>query len=246
MNKIFLTLAMTVCTSGASALAAADNKNNTNITIDFQSKQIQFYGIYAPEKSNTRSQGLDAEIVARRNGIAHLNTNLTSSCGSTGEKTAVPSWQGVVKSQGSEIFSNGVLKISLVAPIKDVLKETSKKKAQTLKSKEGSPIALRIPKVSAKALKCGMLTVNIAGRTVALNPLSGSNDSDAKVVNLTVDGNVLKPSGATDLALLENSNLMQAGDDSMKDTSPSPEAQPASERSSPPVGGSTGVSGQSN
>lgn len=246
MNKILLTLAMTLCASWTSPVSAADIKNNTNITIDFQSKQIQFYGIYAPEKSNSRAQGLDAEIVARRNGIAHLNRNLLSSCGTSGEKTAAPSWQGVVKSQGSEIFSNGVLKISLVAPVKDVLKETSKKKVQTLKSKEGSPIALRIPKVSAKALNCGMLTVNVAGRSVALNPFSGSNDSGAKVVNLTVDGNVLKPSGASDLALLENSNLMQAGDDSMNDASPSPETQPANERSSPPVGGSTGVSGQSN
>ncbi len=246
MNKILLTLAITLCTSWTSVISAADIKNNTNITIDFQGKQIQFYGIYSPEKSNSRAQGLDAEIVARRNGIAHLNTNLLSSCGTSGEKTAAPSWQGVVKSQGSEIFSNGVLKISLVAPVKDVLKETSKKKAQTLKSKEGSPIALRLPKVSAKALKCGMLTVNVAGRTVALNPLSGSNDSGAKVVNLTVDGNVLKPSGATDLALLESSNLMQSGDDAMKDASPASEAQPAAERSGAPVGGSTGTTGQSN
>jgi len=246
MNKICLTLVMIFCATGTSALAAADIKNNTNITVDFQGKQIQFYGIYAPEKSNSRAQGLDAEIVARRNGIAHLNTNLMASCGTTGEKTAAPSWQGVVKSQGSEIFANGVLKISLVAPIKDVLKETSKKKVQTLKSKEGSPIALRIPKVSTKALKCGMLTVNVAGRTVVLNPLSGSNDSGAKVVNLTVDGNVFKPSSATDLALLENSNLMQSGEDALKDASPSPEAQPASERSGEPLGGSTGASGQSN
>lgn len=208
---------------GIQVAHAADVKNETNITIDFQNRQIQFYGIYSPGKSNARAQGLEAEIVARRNGIAHLNTYLTRSCdGATAEKTeeaaATPSWQTSVKSQGSEIYSNGVLKISLVAPLKEVLKNATKSKSSTLKTKEGTPIALRLPRLPASALKCGMLNLTLSGRTIALNPLSGSTESGAKVVNLTLDGSSsVKPAGASDLALLENSNLMSRTDTSAND-----------------------------
>ncbi|NBW80498.1 hypothetical protein EBR21_01975 [bacterium] len=198
--------------------AHAEVKNDTNITFDFQGKQIQFYGIYTPSKSSQKTQGLDAEIVARRNGIAHLISFLTNSCEAgaqsdeDSEKAASPTWQGIVKSQGSEIYSNGVLKISLVAPIKDVLKGTAKKKSQALKAKDGSPLALKLPKMPASAVKCGMVNLTLGGRTVALNPLSGSSDSGAKVVNLSLDGSsAVKPAGASDIALLEGSNLFHSG-----------------------------------
>lgn len=199
---------------GVQTAHAAEVKNETNITIDFQNRQIQFYGIYSPGKSNARAQGLEAEIVARRNGIAHLNTYLTRSCDGAAvdkseEAAATPSWQTAVKSQGSEIYSNGVLKISLVAPLKEVLKNATKTKSVSLKTKDGSPIALRLPRVPASALKCGMLNLTLSGRSIALNPLSGSTESGAKVVNLTLDGSSsVKPAGASDLALLENSNLL--------------------------------------
>lgn len=190
---------------------AADLKNPTSITFDFQNRQIQFYGIYAPAKSSARAVGLDAEIVARRNGIAHLSQYLTQSCGGSetdAQKIATPSWQAAVKSQGSEIFSNGVLKIALVAPVKDVLKETSGKKAQTLKAKDGTPLALKLPKVPASMLKCGFVNITLGDRTIALNPLSGSSDSAAKAVSFSLQGGTLKPATSADVALLENSNLM--------------------------------------
>jgi hypothetical protein len=234
--------------------AQAEVKNDTAITFDFQGRQIQFYGIYTPSKSNQKAQGLDAEIVARRNGIAHLTSFLTNSCagaqsGQDSENSASPSWQGVVKSQGSEIYSNGVLKISLVAPIKDVLKETVKKKSQSLKAKDGSPLALKLPKVPASVLKCGMLSLTLGGRTVALNPLSGSSDSGAKVVNLSLDGSsAVKPAGAGDLALLEGSNLFHTGDGEESQKAPvngkDTSGQPAPANSAPVQSGTANDSVQ--
>jgi len=196
--------------------SAAEIKNETAITLDFQNRQIQFFGIYSPAKSSARAQGLEAEIVARRNGIAHLNTQLTRGCeGAQNGKpndAAAPSWQGSVKSQGSEIFANGVLKISLVAPLRDVLK-ASGKKSNALKAKDGTPLALKLPRLPATALKCGVLNVSLGGSLVTLNPMSGSTESGAKVVTLTLDGSSgLRPSGSADLALLENSNLLGGGE----------------------------------
>lgn len=218
MRKIyFAAFAITsVAFLPAAAAAATEIRNDTAITIDFQNRQIQFFGIYSPAKSSSRAQGLEAEIVARRNGIAHLTSQLTRGCGvaqnSKPNDTAAPSWQGVVKSQGSEIYANGVLKISLVAPLRDVLK-ASGKKSTSLKTKDGSPLALKLPRLPASALKCGVLTVSLGGKTVTLNPLSGSTDSGAKVVNLALDGaSGLRPAGSADLALLENSNLLGGGD----------------------------------
>jgi hypothetical protein len=205
------------------AAVAADIRNDTKITIDLQGRQVQFYGVYAPGTANSRVQGLEAEIAARRNGITHLNSFLNAQCGSaqseqSGEKAAFPSWQGAVKSQGSEIFANGVLKISLVAPLKDVLKDTAKKKSIRLKTNDGTSLALRFPKVPARALKCGLVSLNVGGRTIELNPLSVTSEAGAKIVNLALDGAQLKPAGSADLALLENSNLIKMPDGGHSDS----------------------------
>ncbi|NBX17440.1 MAG: hypothetical protein EBR09_08755 [Proteobacteria bacterium] len=217
---------MTVMTTGlllistvlfSASAFAADVKNDTKITFDLQSRQIQFYGVYAPAGGSSRTLGLEAEIAARRNGIAHLSSFLATQCGNktseqAAEKMNPPVWQAVVKSLGSEIFANGVLKIALVAPMKDVLKDSAKKKGVRLKTNDGVPLALKFPKVTGRAVKCGLVSLNIGGRTVELNPLSVSSEAGAKIVNLTVDGVQLKPAGAAELALLENSNLVKSVD----------------------------------
>ncbi|MFZ9520147.1 MAG: hypothetical protein ACO3A4_06680 [Silvanigrellaceae bacterium] len=235
-----------------SLTAFGEIKNDTAITIDFQGRQIQFFGIYNPGKASQKAQGLDAEIAARRNGIAHLTSYLSNSCGGSqsaeeSKSSSSPSWQGVVKSQGSEIYSNGVLKISLVAPLKDVLKGTAKGKSTTLKSKDGAPLALRIPRIPASALKCGMLTLSVAGRTIPLNPLSGSSESGAKVVNLILEGSsTVKPSGAGDIALLEGSNLFQTAEpeENQKTQSTAKETQNPAPAAAAPVQTQPGTSGE--
>ncbi|MEN9809327.1 MAG: hypothetical protein RLZZ488_894 [Pseudomonadota bacterium] len=239
-------LALTSITLLPVSASAAEIKNETAITLDFQNRQIQFFGIYSPAKSSARAQGLEAEIVARRNGIAHLNSQLTRGCEGTQNSkpndTAVPSWQGAVKSQGSEIYANGVLKISLVAPLRDVLK-SSGKKSNALKSKDGSPLALKLPRLPVTALKCGVLNVSLGGKSVNLNPLSGSTESGAKVVNLSLDGaSGLRPASSADLALLENSNLLGGGESTASaagSDSPATDATGSAANPSQPPAGAT-------
>lgn len=188
---------------------AAEPQNDTKITFDLSSRQVQFFGIYSPDQGGKKA-GLDAEIAARRNGIMNLSARLKGSCGGAeATQSTGPSWQGSVKSQGSEIFSNGVLKISLVAPMREVFKDVARTPS-TLKTKDGSPIALRFPRLTLANFKCGLLSINIAGKSVSVNPLSSSSDSGAKVVNLEFDGSALRPSSAADVSLLENSNLFGA------------------------------------
>ncbi|MBM3382453.1 MAG: hypothetical protein FJY29_08440 [Betaproteobacteria bacterium] len=209
-NTFFYALGVLVVgiTFGGRAVAA-EPKNDSKITVDFSLRQVQFFGIYAPYQGGKKG-GLDAEILARRNGIMNLSTRLKGSCGSAeSAQTSNPGWQGSVKSQGSEIYSNGVLKISLVAPLREVFKDIARKPA-TLRTKEGNPIALRFPRLTLASFKCGLLSVNVAGKTVNLNPLSSSSESGAKVVNLELDGSALRPTSAADVALLENSNLFGA------------------------------------
>jgi hypothetical protein len=193
---------------------AASIQNDTPIIFNFPSKEVLFHGVFMPGQGNAKTQGLDAEIAARRNGIAHLNSFLASSCGQASvEKnegvSGTPSWQAVVKSQGSEIFSNRVLKISLVAPVRDILKNMSKTNVKTLQTKDGQQIALKLPKMPASALKCGLITLTLGSRNVALNPLASSTDSNAKVVQLIADGSAgVKPAETVDREILENSSLL--------------------------------------
>jgi|GEM_PF-637874 len=216
--KAIAFLFVLVCSlSSVRGAAAAELKNDTKVFFDFSGKQVQFYGVYTPGKDKKRG-GLEAEIAARRNGIIHLNSQILNSCGKNldgkgDDSLASPKWQGSVKSQGSEIFANGVLKISLVAPIKEVLKENAAKKPSSLKTTDGAPLALKIPKLPVSALSCGVITINVGGRSFKINPLSGSTESGAKVVNLALDGSSsLKPAANSDTDLLERSSLVTNGD----------------------------------
>lgn len=216
--KFFGKLSLASFFAISSSALAVSKSDGTGITFDFQNRQIYFYGVYSPGSAQPRVHGLDAEIAARRNGISRLNNYIEKSCGErskekTEEKPSAPSWQGIVKSQGSEIYANGVLKIALVAPIREIFKDSSKKKAQTLKTKDGLHLALSLPKLPGTALKCGMLALSLNGKMVALNPLSGSTDPNAKTVTLRLEGAAnVKPAGGEDLKLLESSNLLHESD----------------------------------
>ena len=197
------------------AASAADSRNESKIILDYSLRQVLFFGVYAPENGAKRG-GLEAEIVARRNGIAYLNSKLKGSCMKSGavvneSGTVTPTWQASVKSQGSEIFSNGVLKISLVAPMREVFKDVVKKPA-TLKTKEGTPISLKLPRLNLGDMNCGMLNVSVGGKTLAINPLSGSSEAGAKLVKLEFSSGLLTPATSADANLLENSNLFAALD----------------------------------
>jgi hypothetical protein len=208
--------------------------NETPVSLDMGARQIKFYGVYSPDPAGKRG-GLDAEILARRNGIANLQAKLSASCqkdgGGEGNKPfATPPWQGSVKSLGSEIYANGVLKIALVAPLRDVFKE-AQQKPLALKSGSGSPLSLKLPTLTLKNVQCGLIQLNVAGKTIPLHLLSGSTDASAKPVKLALDGTRLKPASAADAELLESSNLFggsTSADSASAQSGDSAESAPAS------------------
>lgn len=235
LNKVFLTLFALLFFSTPLQLFAQESKKETKITLDYASRQVQFFGVYSPEGGAKRA-GLEAEIVARRNGIAYLNSKLKGSCEknlSSGIEagTSAPNWQSSVKSQGSEIFSNGVLKISLVAPMREVFKDVARKPS-VLKTKEGSPISLKLPSLTLANMNCGLVNLLVGGKTFTINPLSSSSEPGAKTVKLEFSSGVLVPSSSVDSATLENSNLFAStGASAPDDSESSGNASPSSSTS---------------
>jgi hypothetical protein len=119
-----------------------------------------------------------------------------------------------------------VLKISLVAPLREVFKNVARKPS-TLKTKDGSPLALKVPRLSLANIKCGLVSVSVGGKMIDLNPLSGAAESGAKVVNLELVGGNLKPVSSVDASLLEASNLFASVEPAIS-TPEKPKDAPAS------------------
>ncbi|MEY4065671.1 MAG: hypothetical protein RIR26_1879 [Pseudomonadota bacterium] len=208
--------------------------NDTSVSLDMGARQIKFYGVYSPDPAGKRG-GLDAEIVARRNGIASLQAKLHASChkdagGAANKTLSTPPWQGSVKSLGSEIYANGVLKIALVAPLRDVFKE-AQQKPFSLKSSSGTPLSLKLPTLTLQHVQCGLFQLAVGGKTIPLHVLSGSSDASAKPVKLALDGTRLKPASAADAELLASSNLF--GGSSSSDSASSQTADPAESAPAP-------------
>lgn len=192
-------------------------KNETRINFDFVSRQVVFYGLFFPQAEG-KTDGLSAELFARRDGIAHLTAKLQESCSdaSTAQGTTRPSsnaeWISSVRSQGSEIYTNGVLKISLTAPVREVFKEFPAS-SFALKSKSGTPLALRFPVIPLDQIRCGKLSLTVGTKKVDVNPFALSKDASAQVVRLSFEGNSLVPSKPEDLKTLEESNLFGSASD---------------------------------
>jgi len=206
-----------LCAMSLSSFYGAAFANQTKINFDFVSRQVVFYGLYVPASEN-KADGLSAELYARRDGIAHLTSKLQESCSNVpaSEGSVRPStngaWISSVRSQGSEIYNNGVLKIFLTAPVREVFKEFPVSSFQ-LKSKSGTALALRFPVVPLEKMVCGKLSLTVGGKKVEVNPFALSKDSTAQSVKLTFQGNALIPARAEDVKTLEESNLFAAVSD---------------------------------
>lgn len=212
--------------------AHAADANKTNVNFDFVSRQVVFYGLYVPQ-SEKNIDGLSAELYARRDGIAHLTSKLQESCRNTSASdTAVrPStnggWISSVRSQGSEIYANGVLKISLTAPVREVFKEFPAS-SFALKTKTGSPLNLRFPLIPIERMSCGKLRVAVRGKMVEVNPFTLSKDATAQTIRLVFQGNTLTPASPDDTKILEESNLFVTASGSGESQVSKPATVPAS------------------
>ena len=180
------------------------------VSYDFLSRQITVYGLYVPKPEEAKG-GLAAELEARQNGIAVLGAHLDKACEGGSENPRLSSaWKTSLRSQGSEIYANGVLKIILTASLKEVYKEFGSPKIKGFKTPEGEAIAFRLPSLPQSAIGCGTVKVEILGKKYSAAPIAVSRDESVKRVNLLLGGGgVLRVGSPEDGALLEKSKFFE-------------------------------------
>src|SRR6185503_4498473 len=99
-------------------LFSIDAQAKDNIVFDYSTLSLNSIGIYNPKLEGEKT-GLNAELIARKNGIDNLEKYFESSCGGL-DKSSLDvknDWENSFHSQGTEIYSNGVLAVTLEAPI---------------------------------------------------------------------------------------------------------------------------------
>ena len=166
----------------------ANAKDKNNIVFDYSAMSLSSVGIYNP-KTEGEKTGLNAELIARKNGIDKLEKYFENSCEGL-DKSSLDiknNWENNFHSQGTEIFSNGVLAVTLQAQIKQVFKISSKSK-KSLKTDEGEKIIFQIPdQIPLTAIRCGTLEVNLGNnKKIHVIPIDSvqSTSSNSKIIHL--------------------------------------------------------------
>jgi hypothetical protein len=192
------------------AFSAARGAPVEGVSYDFLSKQMIVHGYYVPKQGETKT-GLAAELEARQNGIEVLGRHIGKACADgTANPRIASGWKGSLRSQGSEIFSNGVLRIILTANLKDVYRTFGSSKARNLKTPEGESIAFRLPSLPQGAISCGTVKVELFGKKYAAAPVLLGDDAGAKTIGLLLGGGgVLKVSSPEDASLLEKAKFSE-------------------------------------
>lgn len=187
------------------AYSVARGAPSESVSYDFSAKQLTVHGIYMPKQGEVKT-GLAAELEARQNGIAALGNHFAKVCaGGTANENLVENWRSSLRSQGSEIFSNGVLRIILTGSLKEVYKPYSSNKVKTFKTPEGTNIVFRLPALPQGMITCGAVKADIVGQKFMAAPVFVGKDGSAKKINLLLGaGGVLKVSSPEDNGLLES------------------------------------------
>jgi len=179
-----------------------------DVTYDFVSRSLTVRGYYVPKQGDAKS-GLAAELEARQNGVTALTRHLGKVCeGGTDNSHLASGWQRSLRSQGSEIYSNGVLKIILTSDLDKVFKGYSVARAKKLRTPEGEPIVFRLPALPQGSISCGSANFEFAGKKYAVSPVALPVEAGARRVNLLLGaGGVLKVSSPEDVSLLEKAKF---------------------------------------
>ncbi len=189
---------------------SAHASTEAEVTHDFLGKQIRVHGYYAPQQGERKS-GLAAEIEARQNGVSRLSDHLAKACAKE-DGRILEDWKAALRSQGSEIYSNGVLRIILTANLKDVYKPFVAGKSKVPKTAEGTPLVFRFPAVPQAAVTCGTVKIEFQGKKLTVAPVAMGAAAEAKVVKLLLgSGGVLRVSSPEDNALLESARFGEDG-----------------------------------
>jgi hypothetical protein len=199
--------------SSGSAFATqpGDGKDLERITVDFAAMQVLTSGMYKPDQDRKKSMsGLEAETAARREGILSFKAYIDNSCSGIENISAKNGWQQTFRSQGSTLFPEGTLEISLKAPYREVFQlSASAQKIPTLEN--GSKIVFILPSsLPGSAVRCGAIALELGGgrsayiapKTFIAGEQGGEKDSKNKYVKLVFDDkrDVLRPEKPEEVA----------------------------------------------
>jgi hypothetical protein len=184
----------------------------SKVSFDFSKMTISTFGVYSANQDDKNSS-LTAEVNARKNAIANIGTYFKNSCQKI-EKNQLgtkPDWENFFHSQGSEIFSNGVLKVSLSAPFRDVLKTPSNAKKKNILTDDNKRIAFSMLfTLPGSSVQCGAIILDIGNnKKIMISPAKVvSSAIGLTVVKLAYDGkSELKPATPEDATIIQNSTL---------------------------------------
>jgi hypothetical protein len=193
------------------SFAYGQNEEN-KVSFDFSKMTISTFGVFSANQDEKNSS-INAEVNARKNAITNIATYFKNSCEKIEKKQlgTKPDWENSFHSQGSEIFSNGVVKVSLIAPFRDVLKTPSNTKKKIILTDDGKKIAFSMLfTLPGGSVQCGGIILDIGNnKKVMISPSSVvSSAIGLKVVKLEYDGkSELKPAKPEDSAIIQNSTL---------------------------------------
>lgn len=203
---------ITLILSQAFCSFAYGQGEENKVSFDFSKMTISTFGVFSANQDEKNSS-LKAEVSARKNAISNIGAYFKNSCQKI-EKNQLgtkPDWENSFHSQGSEIFSNGVVKVSLIAPFRDVLKTPNNTKKKIILTDDGKKIAFSMLfTLPGTSVQCGAIILDIGNnKKVMISPAKVvSSAIGLTVVKLAYDGkSELKPATPDDATIIQNSTL---------------------------------------
>lgn len=193
------------------SLAFAESEEN-KISFDFTKMSISAFGVFNVTQ-DIKGDSVAAEVNARKNALSNISNYFKNTCNKI-EKNQLgtkPEWENLFRSQGSEIYANGFVKVSLAAPYRDVLKTPNSAKKKPVTTEDGKKIAFSmLLTLPGNAVQCGAIILDTGNnKKVLVSPAKVvSSPIGLTLVKLAFDGkSELKPATPEDAAILQNSTL---------------------------------------
>jgi hypothetical protein len=180
-------------------------------TLSYAQDRLNFVGINA-STLKLKQSGLEAEILARRNGIEALQDQLSKNCAQSGQMSGLKSaWQDSVKSLGSEVFADHTFKIILAGNLSDFIENPSS--SSEIVSTDSKQVIFRMPSlVPLNLTRCGALSLQLPeGKSISVFPVryqkpKASENYVSISLALSKSGS-LYPAGSSDKENAKQSNL---------------------------------------
>ncbi len=194
-----------------SSTAYADGEEN-KVAFDFSKMSISTFGVSTTNQEE-QNGSLKAEVNARKNALQNIENYFKNTCSKVekGQLGTKPDWEKFFHSQGSEIYSNGVVKVSLSAPYRDIIKTPNNSKKKPVATEDGKKVAFSMLfTIPGTIVQCGAIILDVGNsKKVLITPTKVVSSSiGLTVVKLAYDGkSELKAASAEDAAILQNTTL---------------------------------------